>query len=231
MLESTANDILNYGIDNGISVTNAVRNAGNYKLVRLTTSDQTGGVDYTLTVNTNVKDLANNGIDAGHNTILFTGNVRPIVESIESYNSTTLIITFNETVTATSAECTSLATCGAIYDNKALPVMSAVSTGGAGTDSATYYLTVNPMIESQSYTTSVLENTVTSVLSGFKMASTEKCRHVLRGRQSGSGNQTATPPAECPTPSNLPPSSPRADPGHSAVRSGGVCNRPSNDKL
>jgi len=171
MEQSTAETSTYYTIDNGVSVTGASRDSGNNKVVHLTTSTQVGGAHYTLTVNTFVKDMANLSLDPTANTISFDGNVKPIVVSIETVNATTLTITFNESVTAASAECANLTECAAIYDNPSLPVKSAVSTGGSGVNSETYTLTVNPMAEGQSYTTYVLQDTVTSVASGQKMGS------------------------------------------------------------
>jgi hypothetical protein len=95
--------------------------------------------------------------------------VKPIVVSIVTFNSTIITITFNESVTAASTECSNLTECGVIYSNSSLPVKSAVSTAGATNNSATYTLTVNDMVEGANYTTTVLENTVTSVSISEKM--------------------------------------------------------------
>ena len=130
--ETTSEDASNYTINNGITVSAAERDAGNNKTVHLTTTGQTGGVTYILTVSTDVKDLANLSLNSPGNTATFDGNVKPIVVSIETVNSTTLLITFNETVTAASAECLNLTSCSAIYSNSSLPVKYAESTGGQG---------------------------------------------------------------------------------------------------
>ncbi len=206
MEETTSETAAYYGIDNGITVSAAVRDDGNNKVVHLTTSAQTGGTTYTLTVDTSVKDMANISLDPSANTVTFDGNVKPIVVSIDTVNATTLTITFNETVTAASAECGNITACGAIYGNTSLPVKTAVSTGGAGVNSATFTLTVNPMAEGQSYTTSVLENTVTSVASGLKMGNVNNSATFTGDGKPGAYISTDT-ATECPTPSNLPPSS------------------------
>jgi hypothetical protein len=206
MEETTAETALYYTINNGITVSAAVRDDGNNKIVHLTTSSQVGGTSYILTVNTDVKDMANLSLDAAANTVTFEGNVKPIVVSIETVNSTTLTITFNETVTAASTECANLTACSAIYSSASLPIKSAVSTAGATNNSATYTLTANPMVEGQNYTTSVIEGTVTSVASGQTMGNVNNSATFTGDGNPGAYISTDT-ETECPTPTNLPPSS------------------------
>ena len=165
-------NIANYSIDNGISVTAASRNASNNKLVNLTTSAQVGGSSYTLTVNTDVKDLANFNLNASANTAVFTGLVKPVVASIVTTSATTLTITFNESIVASTAECSNQTACAAIYENISLPVLSSVSVAGTGVNDDQFLLTVNPMIEGQAYTTTVRENTAQSVASSQRIGNT-----------------------------------------------------------
>ncbi|HMV36339.1 MAG TPA: Ig-like domain-containing protein, partial [Turneriella sp.] len=155
----------NYVITGGTAptVSAAVRDGTNTNIVHLTTGTQTGGQAYTLTVNTNVKDLANFNLNSSANSVSFNGVVDPVVSSIVTASATTLTITFNESVKATTAECANQTACALIYQNLSLPVLSAVSTGGAGVNSTTYTLTVNPMIEGQAYTTTVLATKIEGV--------------------------------------------------------------------
>lgn len=170
MEQTEAENTANFSIADGITVTAATRDVTDYKTIHLIAGTQVGGEAYTLTVNTDVKDLANYNLSASANTAIFTGLVNPVVVSITTVNSTTLTITFNENVVASTAECTNTTACASIYTNTSLPVKNAVSTAGAGVNSNQFTLTVNDMVEGQSYTTTVLEDTVTSVSSGQKMA-------------------------------------------------------------
>ncbi len=155
----------NYSITGGTNptVSAAVRDGTNTNIVHLTTGAQTGGQAYTLMANTNVKDLANFNLNSSANTAAFNGVVDPVVSSIVTTSATTLTITFNESVTAASAECANQTACALIYQNLSLPVLTAVSTAGSGNNAATYTLTVNPMIEGQAYTTSVLATKIVGV--------------------------------------------------------------------
>jgi hypothetical protein len=201
----------NYVITGGTNptVSAAVRDGTNYNIVHLTTGTQTGGQAYTLTVNTNVKDLANLNVNALANTANFTGVTNPVVANVVTTSATTLTITFNETVTAASTECSSAAACAAIYDNSSIAILVAVSTAGSGNNSATFTLTVNPMIEGQSYTVTVLPNTVTSVATGLKMTNTNNSA-TFTGDGKPAANISPDTQTECPTPTNLPPSAPAA---------------------
>ncbi|MFO1480417.1 MAG: Ig-like domain-containing protein [Turneriella sp.] len=155
----------NYVITGGTAptVSAATRDGTNTNIVHLTTGTQTGGQAYTLTVNTNVKDLANFNLNSSANSVNFNGVVDPVVSSIVTASATTLTITFNESVKATTAECANQTACALIYQNLSLPVLSAVSTAGSGNNSASYTLTVNPMIEGQAYTTTVLATKIEGV--------------------------------------------------------------------
>lgn len=169
---TTSQTIANYTITPGITVTGATRDTINHNVVHLTTSNQTGGDTYTLVVSTNVKDLANLNTNSNANTVTFIGLVKPVVSSIVTLSATTLRITFNEVIVASTAECNTMSTCAAIYSNISLPVLSAVSELGAGQNSATFILTVNPMIEGQLYTTTVLQDTVQSYATSQKIGNT-----------------------------------------------------------
>jgi len=59
--QTTAETAGNYTIDNGITVSAAVRDAGNLALVHLTVSSLSSGTTYTITIN-NVEDLSGNAI-------------------------------------------------------------------------------------------------------------------------------------------------------------------------
>jgi len=205
----TAQTASNYTIDNGITVSTATRNITNQNIVNLVTSTQTGGATYVLTVNTNVKDLANFNMNASANTATFQGVTKPVVVSIATTSATTMTITYNESVTAATTECANLSACAAIYTNVSLPVISAVSTGGAGINAATYTLTVNPMIEGQAYTTTVTQDTVTSVATGQKMGNTNNSATFNGDGKPAAFISTDT-ATQCPTPTNLPPSAPAA---------------------
>jgi len=178
--QSDAETVSNYSITPGITVTGASRDSINTNIVHLTTSNQTGGDTYTLTVATAVRDLANLNLNTlinpntslPANQAVFTGLVKPVVANIVTLSATTLRITFNEVIIASTAECATQTSCSAIYQNPALPVLSAVSELGTGVNSATFILTVNPMIEGQPYTTTVIQDTAQSYASGQKIGNT-----------------------------------------------------------
>ncbi|MFO1470689.1 MAG: Ig-like domain-containing protein [Turneriella sp.] len=171
---TTAQTATNYVITGGSNptVTTATRDTTNTNIVHLVTGAQTGGQAYVLTVNTNVKDNANLSMNSSANTANFNGVQNPVVSGVVTTSATTLTITFNESVTAASTECSTTTACAAIFDNTSIPILSAVSTAGSGNNAATYTLTVNPMVEGQAYTVTVLQNTVTSVATGNKMLNT-----------------------------------------------------------
>ena len=202
--QTEAEKIANYSINNGMLVSAASRNVSNPKIVNLTTSAQTGGTTYTLTASTDVKDLANINLSSDANTAIFTGLVRPVVASIVTASTTTLTLTFNEGIVASTAECTSLSTCASIYENTSLPVLSAVSVAGSGVNDDQFTLTVNPMIEGQAYTTIVKENTAQSVASGLRIGSTNNSA-TFNGDGRPSASIASDTASECPTPTNLPP--------------------------
>jgi hypothetical protein len=70
----------NYVITGGTArlTTTATRDGTNTNIVHLVTGAQTGGQAYTLTVNTNVKDLANFNLNSSANTAAFTGVQNPL---------------------------------------------------------------------------------------------------------------------------------------------------------
>lgn len=171
MEQTTAETSAYYSIDNGITVSAASQDATSNKVVHLTTGTQTGGTTYTLTVNTDIKDTANFSLASGQNTATFDGLVKPVVSSIVTQSATTLLLTFNEAIVASTMECSSLTTCADIYENTSLPVKEAVSQAGAGTDSDKVILTVNDMIEGQNYTTEVKAGTAQSVASSETIGS------------------------------------------------------------
>ncbi|AFM14722.1 Ig-like domain-containing protein [Turneriella parva] len=219
MTATQANVAGNYTLTGGVTVSAAARDGANFRIVHLTTSTQTGGSSYTLTVNTTLRDLTNinlitntnptTGLPA--NQAQFNGVVDPVVASIVTTSATTLTITFNESVLATSAECANQTACALKYQNLSLPVLSSVSTAGAGNNSASYTLTVNPMIEGQAYTTTVLATQVQGVAAPAG-------RYVSSPNNSATFNGDGRPAVtispdtqtQCPTPTNIPPSAPAA---------------------
>ncbi|MBN8220942.1 MAG: Ig-like domain-containing protein, partial [Spirochaetes bacterium] len=207
---TTSQTIDNYVITlgGGLTVSAATRDGTNTNVVHLTTSTQTGGTTYLLTVNTNVKDLANFNLNASANTANFDGVTKPVVSSIITKSATTLLITYNEVVTFGSTECSGLTACSAIYTNTSLPVLSAVSSNSsgtltAGTNSQYFILTVNPMIEGQAYTTTVTQNTVTSVATGQKMGNTNNSA-TFNGDGKPAPTISTDTATECPTPTLAP---------------------------
>jgi len=141
---TSANTAGNYSVP-GLTVSGGVRESGNFSIVDLTTS-QHDDINYTLTV-TGVRDLDNNTI-GGSNTGVFSGDVVPSIQNVFSYDNTTVIINFSETVEQSGAQ----TAVNYSFDN-GLTVVSAVrdalnyskiiittssQTGGTG-----YRLTVN----------------------------------------------------------------------------------------
>lgn len=74
---TTANNAANYTVNNGVTVTNAARDASNFNLVHLTTSALTSTVVNTLTVN-NVEDLNGNAINNATDNFIYY-NIQPVV--------------------------------------------------------------------------------------------------------------------------------------------------------
>ncbi|MFZ5631175.1 MAG: beta strand repeat-containing protein [Spirochaetota bacterium] len=203
----------NYVITGGTAptVSAATRDGTNTNIVHLTTGTQTGGQAYTLTVNTNVKDLANFNLNSSANSVNFNGVVDPVVSSIVTASATTLTITFNESVKATTAECANQTACALIYQNLSLPVLSAVSTAGSGNNSASYTLTVNPMIEGQAYTTTVLATKIEGVAApAGRYVSSPNNSATFNGDGRPAANISPDTQTQCPTPTNIPPSAPAA---------------------
>ena len=68
--EGTAETASNYAVDNGIAVTDAVRDESDFSIVTLTVSALTSGVTYTVTIN-GVEDLSENAIQTDSEETLF----------------------------------------------------------------------------------------------------------------------------------------------------------------
>lgn len=102
----TARNTANYAVNPALAVSAAALQADD-KTVRLTTSSQTGGTPYTVTV-TNVKDISGNTIGAG-NSAGFTGiappdTTPPTVASARSVNNTTAEVVFSEPLDVDTAQ-------------------------------------------------------------------------------------------------------------------------------
>ncbi len=90
--ETGSETTANYTIP-GLTVTDAVRLPENNARVRLTTSNQSG-ISYTLTVS-GVTDFAGNAIGTP-NSLGFTGDARPTVDSVSVTDNTHVTVTFSE---------------------------------------------------------------------------------------------------------------------------------------
>lgn len=104
---ASAQDISNYAISPSLSVSSAVLQSDGVT-VKLSTSAQTGGANYTVTV-TGVKDLAGNIVNASGNTSSFVGTSPPSgnppqVVSAAAINSSTVDVTFNATMDPATAQ-------------------------------------------------------------------------------------------------------------------------------
>lgn len=216
MTATQANVQFNYTLTGSLTVSAAARDGVNFRVVHLTTSPQTGGTSYTLTVNTTLRDLTNinlitntnptSGLPA--NQAQFTGVEKPVVVSIVTKSSTTLLLEINEAIVEASGVCSGQTACASVYENLSLPVLHAVASNASGTPTAGnskyFLLTVNPMIEGQAYTTKVLQNTMESAATAQKMGSTNNSATFT-----GDGNPAMTisgdTATQCPTPTNLPP--------------------------
>lgn len=162
--------VTNYSIDLGILISNAVRDAVNTNIVHLTTSNQVGGTIYTLAANSNITDLSNYSLNNLASQAVFSGLVKPVISSLVARSATTLTLTFNESIVASSVECASSLSCNSIFSSAgSLPILNAVSQAGIGVNSSIFTLTVNPMIEGQSYTLTVIQDTAQSVASAEKI--------------------------------------------------------------
>lgn len=165
--------VTNYGITLGVLISSSVRDAVNFNVIHLITSTQIGGTVYTLSANSNITDLSNYSLNNLANSVTFSGLVKPVVSNLVASSATTLTLTFNETIAASSLECGSSLSCSSIFTSGgSLPILSAVSQAGAGINSSVYILTVNPMIEGQYYTLTVQQDTAQSVASSEKIGNT-----------------------------------------------------------
>ncbi|MBS0617352.1 MAG: hypothetical protein JSR44_04145, partial [Spirochaetes bacterium] len=214
-----ANVAANYALTGGLSVSAAARDGVNFRILHLTTSAQTGGTSYTLTVNTTLRDAVNinlitntnptTGLPA--NQAQFNGVDKPVVVGITTKSATTLLIEINESIVEASAICANQTACSSIYTNLALPVLSAVAANASGTatpgNSKYFLLTVNAMIEGQAYTTTVTQNTMTSVATGQKMGNANNAA-TFNGDGKPAATISSDTASQCPTPTNLPPSAP-----------------------
>lgn len=78
---TSANLASNYTINNGVSVTNAIRDAGNLMLVHLTTSALTSGLQNTITIN-GVEDLNSNALVNGSDNFTYFNIQAPAFQDI-----------------------------------------------------------------------------------------------------------------------------------------------------
>ena len=160
----------------GITVSAAVMSGGagiDGPMVTLTTSAQTDGNSYTVTVSTSgPTDQATNHVWNTKNTATFTG--LPVVlkvQSAASTNNTHVAVTFNDNVKATTAECASAGACSSIYTIAGLTVNAAVMAGGAGVNGTVVNLTTQSQATTSAYTLTVTSGVVTNV-SGSASCST-----------------------------------------------------------
>ncbi|MCL4439238.1 MAG: Ig-like domain-containing protein [Firmicutes bacterium] len=134
---ATAQNPANYAIAPGLTVASAALQADQKTVLLTTTTAQTKGTSYTVTV-TGVKDTHNNAI-SGSNTATFTGidTTPPQVVSTTVVNDTTVNLLFNEQVDSTTAQTAAsytvspaLAVNGAVLqaDGKTVQLTTAVQT-------------------------------------------------------------------------------------------------------
>ncbi len=145
---ATAQNVANYAINPAISVTAAALQADN-RTIRLTTSPQAGGVNYTITV-TGVKDTAGNLI-AGNNTAVYAGTppldtLPPALLSATGVNNTTVDVVFSERIES--------ATAGNAANYTVNPAL-AVSAAALQADGKTVRLTTGAQTEGTAYTVTV----------------------------------------------------------------------------
>lgn len=133
-----------YTISPGIAV-NAASLGADLQTVTLTTADQTYSTAYTVTVAVGtVKALNNADLITGYNAANFTGGpVETKLMTATAPNSTSVELTFNQTVESTTAECSSAGTCSAIYSLPGLTISSAATYPAPATDSSVVRLTTN----------------------------------------------------------------------------------------
>ncbi|MEN6316388.1 MAG: hypothetical protein ABFD25_19315 [Clostridiaceae bacterium] len=96
----------NFTIDGDLTVTAAAVDADNEKVVNLTTSAQTAGKLYTLTI-ANLKDEAGNGVNTDLDDKKFGGKAadttKPTISKVEALTNTSIKVTFSEKVEKASA--------------------------------------------------------------------------------------------------------------------------------
>ncbi|PIU61132.1 MAG: hypothetical protein COS84_11545, partial [Armatimonadetes bacterium CG07_land_8_20_14_0_80_40_9] len=104
--EGTAEVGANYIFNPSLTVSSALLQSDN-KTVKITTSAQEVGREYTVTVN-NVKDLNNNTIDSAHKTATFTAipdiHYPQVTNANALDDAVTVMVTFSKEVTKESAE-------------------------------------------------------------------------------------------------------------------------------
>ena len=153
----------------GVTVSRAIMSGGtgvDGNIVVLTTSAQTDLRAYTATVTSGVvRDLATNQLTNG-NTAAFTGQpVALTVMSAAATNNTTVNVTFNDSVEATTAECSGSTACDAIYTIPSLgSVTNAVMSGGSGVDGTNVILTTGSHTSTSAYTLTVTSGVVDNAL-------------------------------------------------------------------
>ncbi len=148
----------------GLTVTNAVMSGGagvDGSTVVLTTSAQTDLRSYTATVTlATVTDLAANSVPSGKNTATFAGQpVELHLQSASAASNTSVNLTFNDSVKATTAECSG-GGCASIYAIPGLTISAAVMTGGAGVDGTGVTLTTS------THTSNTIDGYTVTVASG-----------------------------------------------------------------
>ncbi len=98
--ESGANNISNYSIP-GLTITDALRDGSDSKLVNLSTSNHED-INYTLSI-TGLTDTTGNPIGTP-SSMKFAGDVAPMIKSVSATGSTTVMIYFSEPVDKLPAE-------------------------------------------------------------------------------------------------------------------------------
>jgi hypothetical protein len=161
--KATAETVANYSIDNGLTVTAAALVATDdltygltygVKAVYLTTSSQTAGKLYTVTV-ANVKDLSGNAVDSSNKTAKF-GGIAPdttapkVTTTAIARSNTTVTVSFDEKLDKATAE---TAANYAIVDTSS--AVLAVTNAELQTGSTSVKLTVAAQTAGKLYTITV----------------------------------------------------------------------------
>lgn len=159
----TAQTTANYSIAPGLVVASAALQADQKTVLLTTTTSQTKGTSYTVTV-TGVNDIHNNVISA-NNTAAFTGidTTPPQVVSATAINDTTVNVLFNEQVDVTTAQ--------TIANYSVAPGL-AVSSAVLLADNKTVQLTIASQTWQTNYTVTVnnVQDTSANVISGSNTA-------------------------------------------------------------